>query len=492
MLPTRQDSFPAKTAMQLSIKYKLLVTIITTIGLVVVTIFLLGHWSFQRGLLRFVNTAEQTRVAELAVELKNFYAQEGRWDRLLSQPSLWLELLHGSDKNRPIPTRLKGRWLSQLRNARQSPPRLPSPEQLRRFEARVVLLDAEGEPLYGFPQLFEEITYTPLEYQSKIIGRLGLAPQKRLVDDLQLQFVKEQKTTLGVIAVGIILVAALLTLPITGRMVRPVKALAAATRQLTSGNYMIRTPVTSADELGMLTRDFNTLADTLQKNEQARRQWVADISHELRTPLSILRGEIEAIQDQVRTVTPLTVKTLHDEILHLSRLVDDLYELAMSDLGALTYQKERIAPVEILGKALESFKQRLAAQQISLSIDLCSGSDLTLLADPSRLQQLFFNLAENSLRYTDPGGRMEVRTESDRNRLIIHFLDSSPGVPAADLPKLFERLFRVESSRTRTAGGAGLGLSICRNIVEAHKGTIEAKSSPLGGLWVTVTLPAGA
>ena len=390
-----------------------------------------------------------------------------------------------------MPTRLKSRWLSQLKNSRQSPLHLPKPEQLRRFEARVVLLDASGELLYGFPQLLKEVTYTPLEYQDRVVGRLGLAPQKRLMDDLQLQFVKEQKTALGLIAAGIVLLAALLTLPTTAKLVRPVKALAATTRQLTSGNYQVRTPVISSDELGALSRDFNPLADTLLKNEQARRQWVADISHELRTPLAILRGEIEAIQDQVRAVTPLTVNTLHEEVLHLSRLVDDLNELAMSDLGALTYQKEMVAPTELLGKVLESYQQRLTDHQISTSIDLSSGSDLTLLADPNRLHQLFANLLENSLRYTDSGGRLEVRTESDRDRLTIHFVDSSPGVSDSDLPRLFERLFRVESSRARASGGAGLGLSICRNIVEAHGGTIEAKPSPLGGLWVTVTLPTG-
>ena len=477
--------------MKLSIKYKLLITIIATISLVVVTIFLLGHWSFQRGFLQFVNTAEQARVTELAAELQNFYAEEGGWAPLVAQPVLLLELMRGNDRNRPMPSRPKGRWLSQLMSARQAPLHPPPPDQLRRFEARVVLLDANGELLYGFPQLFKEIGYTPLEYQGKVIGQLGLAPQKRLADDLQLQFVKEQKAALGLIATAIVLLAALLTLPVTGRMVRPIKALAAATRQLSSGNYQIRTPVASMDELGELTRDFNALAETLQKNEQARRQWVADISHELRTPLSILRGEIEAIQDHVRSVTPQTVASLHDEVLHLNRLVDDLYELTMTDLGSLNYQKETVIPVALLSKTLESFKTRLSAQKIKLSIDLRSGSDLTLPADPNRLQQLFANLLENSLRYTDPGGQLEVRTESDHEQLIIHLLDSSPGVPAADLSRLFERLFRVESSRARTTGGAGLGLSICRNIVEAHGGTIEAKASPFGGLWVTVTLPAG-
>jgi two-component system sensor histidine kinase BaeS len=368
-------------------------------------------------------------------------------------------------------------------------PRDLPPDKLRHYEARVVLLDVNRDVLFGFPHMFKEIGYKPLKHNGEIVGQLGLAPQKRLADMLQLQFIKEQKTTFGLIALGIVLLAALLTLPITSRLVRPVKTLAAATRELTSGNYKVRTPVTSEDELGQLSRDFNVLADTLEQNEKARRQWVADISHELRTPLAVLRGEIEALQDQVREVTPQTLKTLHGEVLQLNRLVSDLYELSMSDLGALTYKKEMIAPIDVLEKTVDIFQQRLDAHNLRLVVDLGAGAGVELLADQDRLQQLFTNLLENSLRYTETGGRLELRTGSDGHHLTVHILDSAPGVPPSELPHLFDRLYRVESSRNRAIGGAGLGLSICRNIVEAHGGIIEAQPSPLGGLWQTVTLP---
>ena len=475
--------------MSLSIKHKLLLTILAAISLVVISIYLVGHWNFQRGFIRFVNTTELARLEQLASDLQGLYADEGNWSDLRDRPGRWMRLLREADNERPLPPRAGNFLEKQFRDQRRPMPRDLPPDQLRHYEARVVLLDVNQDVLFGFPHLFEEIKYKPLKHNGAMIGQLGLAPQKKLADTLEVQFIKEQKTTFGLIAFCMVMLAALLTLPITSRLVRPIKTLATSTRELTSGNYKVRTPVTSEDELGQLSRDFNVLADTLEQNEQARRQWVADISHELRTPLAVLRGEIEAIQDQVREVTPQTLKRLHGEVLQLNRLISDLYELSMSDLGALTYKKETIVPLEVLKDTIELFKPRIDAHNLKMVVELDVGAGVELLADQDRLQQLFANLLENSLRYTEAGGCLELRTESDGHHLTIHLLDSAPGVSASELPHLFDRLYRVESSRNRAIGGAGLGLSICRNIVEAHGGVINAQSSPLGGLWQTITLP---
>lgn len=475
--------------MLLSIKYKLMFIIFVAIILVVLTIHTIGQWSFQRGFVRFVHATEQVRLEQLAEELTAIYSEEENWGSLQGNPLHWINLLRSSDRQHHPPPRAEERIIRLYRELKhEMPPGLP-PEKMRHFEARVVLLDAKSTVLFGFPQALKDIVYTPLKLNGKIIGQLGLAPQKKLKDVLQLQFIEEQKSTFRLIALGIVLCAALLTLPMTSRLVRPVKTLAAATRELTAGNYKVRTPVKTEDELGQLSRDFNTLAETLEQNEQARRQWVADISHELRTPLAVLRGEIEAIQDKVREATPEKLKVLHSEVLQLNRLINDLYELSMSDLGALTYKKEMVAPVEILKNAIELYQARLKDHGMNLDIDLSAGEAMEMLADQERLQQLFANLLENSLRYTESDGCLEVRTESSNSQLSIHFLDSEPGVPESDLQKLFDRLYRVEASRNRAVGGAGLGLSICRNIVEAHGGNIEAKPSSHGGLWIVISLP---
>jgi two-component system sensor histidine kinase BaeS len=161
----------------------------------------------------------------------------------------------------------------------------------------------------------------------------------------------------------------------------------------------------------------------------------------------------------------------------------------MSDLGALQYRKILVDPVALLEDDLDAHAEEFRGMGMAVSMENRLIKPVLLTADPDRLQQLFHNLLINTLRYTDVGGQLLVRVSRDDNNLILDFMDSAPGVPEEELPRLFDRLYRVESSRNRIHGGAGLGLAICRNIVHAHGGSIEAQASPMGGLWVRVTLP---
>jgi len=218
---------------------------------------------------------------------------------------------------------------------------------------------------------------------------------------------------------------------------------------------------------------------------------VADISHELRTPLAVLRGEIEALQDRVRSFTPEAARSLHSEVMRLNRLVDDLFQLSMSDVGALTYRKESVDVAAILNREAELFRDEFIEKNISLTVNVLTEGGIYIFGDPERMQQLFDNLFSNSLKYTNPGGTLSITCQSAAGGTEILFQDSSPSVPAADIDRLFERLYRVEDSRNRASGGAGLGLAICRNIVEAHGGSIAAEASPLGGVLIRITLPSG-
>jgi two-component system sensor histidine kinase BaeS len=476
--------------MKLGIKYRLFLSMLAATAAVVLCMWLIVQWSIDRGFLRYVNTLEQERLEILATELEQAYAERGSWDFLRAEPVTWLRLmirtlppgLADPEELRRRERRLE-RWLERE-------PRPPEPGQPPRplaFERRVLLLDAARQPLFGPAERAGEVDLRPLRLEGKTVGYLGLMPRQSAYDVHQLSFVRQQKLTLTLIAGVTLLISALIALPLAQRLVRPIKALVAATRRLAAGEYGTRVPVAGTDELGQLARDFNSLALTLEKNEQARRQWVADISHELRTPLSVLRGEIEALQDGVRPTTAETLHSLHAEALHLGRLVDDLYQLSLSDLGALTYRKQNVPLDAALREAAAAFRSRFAGKGIAL--ELAAAPAIEVFADPERLHQLFGNLLDNSLKYTEAGGRLDIRLEAGEGVASIHFMDSAPGVPEAEIGRLFDRLYRVESSRSRATGGAGLGLAICRNIVEAHEGTITAKASPLGGVWVTVRLP---
>jgi len=251
----------------------------------------------------------------------------------------------------------------------------------------------------------------------------------------------------------------------------------------------VRVPVDSGDELGRLATNFNALALALENTARARRQWVADISHELRTPLTFLRSQVEAILDGVRTQNTVSMTSLHNEIMRLQRLVDDLYQLAMSDVGSHTYHKEEVDLAAIVEEAVSTFRPAFASKGIVLD-GQGTPEEARLLGDPDRLRQLFTNILENSLKYTNPAGEVRVRLADSHGVITFDVEDSAPGVQEEDRARLFDRLFRVESSRSRASGGAGLGLAICKNIVEAHDGSIEARASALGGVWIHGELPS--
>jgi two-component system sensor histidine kinase BaeS len=491
-------------AVKIRIQTKMFLAMLAVACGVVVCMFLVMRWSFNRGFLDYANKADLERLESLAGVLEEVYAGEGSWKSLQDDPRRWRRLLRASLPDRfrePLPpgfpereatgeTRLPpGRRRPRGNAPSAHPPGPRGPDPGYHFTRRVVVLDGDKRSIFAPPDLPENLPLKPLLHEGKPVGYLGLLPLKMLADARQMRFAREQKQAFALIALAMVFLAALLSIPLAQRMVKRIRNVASATHRLASGRYDTRVPVESSDELGRLARDFNALALTLERHEQARRQWIADISHELRTPLSILRGEIEALQDGVRAVTPQTIGSLHGEVIRLSRLVNDLYDLSLSDLGALAYSKSDIDLAQALRRALDPYRPEYADKGISLETDLPAGASYPLFADSERLRQLFSNLLENSLKYTDPGGKLRIFLERNDGTATVHFQDSGPGVPEGELGKLFDRLYRVDSSRNRESGGAGLGLSICRSIVLAHEGDIAAFPSPLGGLWVKIEFP---
>lgn len=485
--------------MFISLRYKLFATLLAAVLVVVIGMFLLIHWSFARGFLSYVNTVELKRLDSLARNLETAYADQGDWAFLQDNPQLWRRFLAASTPEGPQQfDPLADVFLSREAGKRRRQPGMGNgmrhnlrPEMRQLFEARVVLLDEAKNVMIGPRDLPATMATIPLKQETMPIGFLGHIPQQQGLAHHQLQFVRQQKKSFAIISLIIAALATLIAFPLTSRLVRRINAVAAGTHSLAAGKYATRLAGGPADELGQLTRDFNSLALTLEKNERSRRQWVADISHELRTPLAVLRGEIEALQDGVRELTSDSLASLHAEIMRLNRLVDDFFQLAMSDIGALTYRKERVKPGEILNHAAELFRPEFSRKNIRLAVKMAAGDELHLFADPERLQQLFANLLSNSLKYTTAGGELQISCLAAGRSVEILFEDSHPGVAAPDIERMFERLFRVDNSRNRLSGGAGLGLAICRNIVEAHGGTITAAPSSLGGIRIKVSLPTG-
>jgi two-component system sensor histidine kinase BaeS len=362
-------------------------------------------------------------------------------------------------------------------------------QRVDRYIGRVVLLDQKRQIIRGNERIPPPKRLRTLVLDGKIIGYLGLHPRSSLTEKVDVDFADRLQRTLWIVGILTLLLAGFLSFMLSRHLGKPIQALRQGTRQLTDGNYALRMPCHGRDELGQLTRDFNQLAARLQKNEIARKQWIADIAHELRTPISILRGEIEALQDGINPPDEHTFASLHQEASHLQRLVGDLYDLSMSDSGALSYHKEPCDVVALLHETLTLHSTSLQEGNLQLETQGIQQQPIIVQGDTQRLQQLFKNLLENSLRYTDKPGLLRISTQLSNGNVQIVFQDSPPDVPDDALPHLFERLYRVESSRNRATGGAGLGLSICHNIVEAHSGDISATHSPLGGLEIRISLP---
>jgi two-component system sensor histidine kinase BaeS len=474
----------------IGIRYRLFFAFLIAACCVVISMFVVTQVSFDRGIFRYVNVIEKERLKILARALEQAYGEKKQWAFLEHSPVVWMDLVVGSRPEHSGPR--DGFRLGDLienhgpvLHQEFIPPPLPERDQI--FETRVLLLDSNRQLLAGPDEPWPQPPYfLSLKVDHKTVGYLGLIPPRILVDVRMQQFAREQRQSLIAIALSIAAAAALLSLPLAGRLVRRITALASATTQLASGRFDIRVPVESTDELGQLARDFNRLAQTLERNEQLRRRWVADISHELRTPLAVLRGEVEAVQDGIRQLTPQTMDSLHSEIIHLSRLVDDLYTLSLADIGALTYRKEHLDLRHLLEQAVESFQKQFSDHGLSLECESPS-RPLLLFGDAERLRQLATNLLQNTLRYTDPGGILRIHLSKEADHILLRFVDSGPGVPEEALTHLFDRLYRVEASRNRAQGGAGLGLALCKSIVEAHGGAISAAHSPLGGLEIIIT-----
>lgn len=477
--------------MHKTIRAKLFLAFLMTTLLVVLGMYIFMRWSLNRGFNEFIETRQQEQVSNLVEELSEYYANNQSWSGLAGDKRKWINLLWQSNPHR---SHRPPAWLMQARRETDDswPPALPEPHPKMHFlplEMRVMLLNADKTIIFGRQDAVRHLSLQPILYQEKTVGFLGFLPGKAVNQASEIRFIERQSESFIWIALLMIVLSAGLALLLAYILGRPLKRITTAAKALAVGRYDIRLPVESKDELGELARDFNDMASALEQSEQARRRWVADISHELRTPLAVLRGELEALQDGIRPLTRDAIDSLFGDVMRLNRLTEDLYQLSLSDQGALSYRKVYVDPVELLKENLAALKPEFQSKHITIKWTNNLTGPVSIYADPDRLSQLYRNLLNNSNNYTDSNGELDITVFRIADKLVLNFSDSEPGVPEHELSKLFDRFYRVESSRNRHHGGAGLGLAICTNIVEAHDGTIQAQPSPLKGLTIRIELP---
>jgi signal transduction histidine kinase len=267
----------------------------------------------------------------------------------------------------------------------------------------------------------------------------------------------------------------------------PVERLTAAARRMESGDLAVRVEPAGGAELAELARGFNAMAAALDRNEEQRKRMVSDVAHELRAPLTNIRCELESMQDGLTTPTPERIGFLHDEMMRLAHLVDDLQDLALAEAGRLEIEAQPVPVIALAKRAAAGMEMRARERNVAIVVE--GDEDVVVFADARRAVQILTNLLANAVAHMEKAGEIRITWERAENEAIIRVIDSGAGIPADELPRIFERFYRVDVSRSRATGGAGLGLSIVRQLVAAHGGRVWAESEVGVGSTFSFTLP---
>ncbi len=365
---------------------------------------------------------------------------------------------------------------------------------------RSILLDQNGSVIMYYGQAYpgvpaasvsmpSEINQMPLMVGGQRVGVL-IQDNRDLPHPIRLAFnVLNPILWISLACAGITLLIGILLMR---RIVNPLSEVIAGAESVSAGNFKTRIKMTkSQDDLASLIEHFNHMTETLEKNDNERRGMLADIAHELRTPLSVLRGRLEGIVDGVYAPNEVNIAQALEETYLLERLVEDLRLLTLAETRQLHFEPKDTDLVELLNKSRTLFEPQAAVKSAAIELET-EETEAIVVVDSQRFEQVVGNLIGNALRYAQTGGKIILQLQKTDSATLVKVIDNGPGVPEAELPFIFDRFWRGEKSRARVSGGAGLGLAISKQLIEAQGGQISAANRPEGGLEVTIILPTPA
>lgn len=479
---------------------KLFIAFSATTIITVALLLLIWQWGLQRAFLGFIEQAESKPIEKIEHRLIDFYARHKSWQTLRYNREAW-KSLHRETRRGENRDKRHDRQKRAERGTEYStdhyrrPPPLNDKGQRKSNNnpgtlKRLSLYDINKQVIIGRDSIAENPIIRPLHNRhNELIGYIGIVPERQLEDGPD-QALLRQQLSLGLVT-G--LIALLFALTIAYRISRhfsqPIEKLRIATNEIKRGNLEWRLKINSGDEIQQLAEGVNALAKQLQHNNIQRQEWSSNIAHELRTPIAILQNQCEAMLDGVFELNNERIKLLLGETHRLQRLVEDLYQLSLAESDELHYQLTNLSVNTLVQNTVERFQSQCNESGFTLTYDQDPKQDPRILGDAERLTQVFDNLLQNSIRYTNSPGKIHLSIETQSPSVILTFQDSAPGVKAEERKQLFTRLYRVEKSRSREYGGSGLGLAICHAIIDAHEGSIVASDSSFGGLSIIITLP---
>jgi len=441
-----------------SLRFRLLLAFALVVLVTIGAVFFFINEAAKNEIRQFQEQAAQMLARRMGFELSRYYFRQGDWEGIQPFVEQWGNLYEQrivlTDANGFVAADSEGDVLGELYDIDSPGTPLSSPQG-----AGVI------GTLYINPRSSTEVGFTSIQVLFKRIGLFFIWG--------------------GLVAVAI---AVVMTFFLSRKILAPVKTLTSAARRLGRGDLSQRLQLKDKGEMGELTKAFNSMAGDLERTEQLRQNMVADAAHELRTPLSNIRGYLEAIRDGIKKPDADTIRSLDEEANLLSRLVDDLQALSLAEAGELKLNCQAEDITKLIKQAVAARHNQVIAKGISISTEV-SKKLPSVNVDSRRIGQVLHNLLENAIAHIAKSGSIVVTAQEQDNWVKVSVTDTGEGIPAEDLPSIFERFYRVDKSRARATGGSGLGLTIAKRLVEAHGGKIEAQSELGKGSCFSFTLP---
>ncbi len=335
----------------------------------------------------------------------------------------------------------------------------------------------------GYAEVPYSINYNLNKVGTVEIGTYG----DNYLNEHDIAFINDLYNLLWAVGLFSLILSLLFGTVMSKRLVSPISRVINTAKSISRGFYSDRvTEKSNTREINQLTVTINDLAENMQKQETLRRRLTGDVAHELRTPLATLQSHMEAMIDGIWTADSERLKSCHEEIVRISKMVGDLERLAKYESENLTLNMDTFDITELAKRQVQNFETEYLSKGLKLEF---TGTKCSVYADKDKISQVFVNLLSNALKYTPQNGKVEL-TVRDNNRFTeISVEDDGPGIPEEDLPYIFERFYRADKSRNRLTGGSGIGLTICKSIVSAHGGEIYVQSNQDKGTKFTFTIP---
>ena len=436
-----------------SLRWKLLVGFLVIVVLAVGTVTFIATRTTTREFDRFITQDKALKYQGLAILLSSYYEETGSWKGI-----------------QKLIRRVKEAYRGRIILAN---------------DQGMVIGDTGQTPEPGNVSLGNSMKIATLRVDEESIGFVYLRNRER--SPLEKSFLNSvnKSVLLGALIAGI--AAAIFTLFYSRQILQPIKALTTASNKIKNGELGQRVRVDRNDEIGELASTFNSMAHQLQTQKELRRNMVNDLAHELRNPLSKSHGYLEALKEGAMQPTEEIIDSLYRHSLLLKRLVNDLQDLAMAESGQLKLSKRPVVLRDLISNAVASLRVKLEENDVEL--DISAGDEILVQVDPDRIEQVLRNLVDNAIAHIKKEGSISIATEVAEDQVTIIVEDNGKGIPPEDIPHIFDRFYRIDESRARSSGGTGLGLTIAKEIVNAHGGDIEVESEVGEGTTFRFTLP---